>query len=158
MFSELIWPIVLIVLGMVMLFIEAIVPSFGLIGIAGFMLIGGGVVAIWTTAGMMWGVVAICIAVPVFVFAMVLLFRSRASRAFVQTGTIEGGSSSIPAMTHLVGQIGVAITPLRPSGIVQLDEERIDVVTDGGAFIEKGEDVIVLRLETNSIVVDKNDT
>ncbi len=158
MFSELIWPIVLIVLGMVMLFIEAIVPSFGLIGIAGFMLIGGGVVAIWTTAGMMWGVVAICIAVPVFVFAMVLFFRSRASRAFVQTGTIEGGSSSIPAMTHLVGQIGVAITPLRPSGIVQLDEERIDVVTDGGAFIEKGEDVIVLRLETNSIVVDKNDT
>ena len=158
MFSELIWPIVLIVLGMVMLFIEAIVPSFGLIGIAGFMLIGGGVVAIWTTAGMMWGVVGSCIAVPVFVFAMVLFFRSRASRAFVQTGTIEGGSSSIPAMTHLVGQIGVAITPLRPSGIVQLDEERIDVVTDGGAFIEKGEDVIVLRLETNSIVVDKNDT
>ncbi len=158
MFSDLIWPIVLIVLGMIMLFIEAIVPSFGLIGIAGFMLIGGGVVAIWTTAGMMWGVIAICIAVPVFTFAMVLFFRSRASKAFVQTGTIEVGSSSIPSMTHLVGKKGTAITPLRPSGIVLIESERIDVVTDGGAFIEKGEDVIVLRLETNSIVVDKTDS
>jgi membrane-bound serine protease (ClpP class) len=158
MFSDLIWPIVLIVLGMIMLFIEAIVPSFGLIGIAGFMLIGGGVVAIWTTAGMMWGVIAICIAVPVFVLAMVLFFRSRAAKAFVQRGTIEGGSSSVPSMTHLVGQKGIAVTPLRPSGIALINEERIDVVTDGGAFIEKSEAIIVLRLETNSIVVDKTDT
>jgi membrane-bound ClpP family serine protease len=158
MFSDLFWPIILIVLGMIMLFIEAIVPSFGLIGIAGFMLIGGGVVAIWTTAGMMWGVIAICIAIPVFTFSMVLFFRSRASKVFVQTGTIEGGSSSVPSMTHLVGQKGTAITPLRPSGIVHINSERIDVVTDGGAFIEKGEEVIVLRLETNSIVVDKTDS
>lgn len=157
MFSDLVWPIVLIVLGMIMLFIEAIVPSFGLIGIAGFMLIGGGVVAIWTTAGMMWGVVAICIAVPVFVVAMVLFFRSKASRAFVQTGTIEGGSSSVPSMTHLVGQKGTALSPLRPSGIVLIGQTRLDVVSDGGAYIEQGDEIVVLRIETNSIVVEKTD-
>ena len=158
MFNDLFWPIVIIVLGMIMLFIEAIVPSFGLIGIAGFMLIGGGIVAIWTTAGMLLGVGAMCIAVPVFVLAMVLFFRSKASRAFVQTGRIEGESSSVPAMTHLLGKQGVALSTLRPSGIALIDNRRIDVVTDGGAFIEKGDKVVVLRLETNSIVVEKADT
>lgn len=158
MFTDLFWPIVLIVLGMIMLFIEAIVPSFGLIGIAGFMLVGGGIVAIWTTAGMMWGIGAMCIAVPVFVAAMILFFRSKASRAFVQTTVIEGGSSSVPAMTHLLGKQGVALTTLRPSGIALIEEQKIDVVTDGGAFIEKGNKVVVLRIDTNSIVVDKADT
>jgi membrane-bound serine protease (ClpP class) len=157
MLSELIWPVVLIVLGMIMLFIEAIVPSFGIIGIAAFILIGGGVVSIWTTAGMIWGVVAIGVSVPVFVVALVLFFKSNASKIFVQKERIIGDSSNVPAMTHLIGQRGIAQTPLRPSGIALINHKRIDVVSDGGAFVEKGKPIAVVRIDTNSVIVEEVD-
>ena len=151
---DLLLPVALIVLGMILLFIEAIVPAFGIIGIAGIMLIGAGIVTIWTTAGMIWGIVAILIATPVFIIMMVFFFKSRASRMFIQEEKITGQSSDIPKLTHLIGQQGKAISPLRPSGIALIDKVRYDVVTDG-EFIDKGKAIIVVKLGTNSIVVER---
>jgi membrane-bound serine protease (ClpP class) len=155
MWSSLLIPIFLIVLGMLLLFIEAIVPSFGIIGIAGMLLVGGGIFTIWSTAGMLWGIVAIGISVPLFIVALIFFFKSRASRIFVQEARIEGDSSDVPALKHLVGLQGVALTPLRPSGLALIDQQRHDVVSDGGAFVDKGETIVVVRIETNSIIVDR---
>ena len=41
---------------------------------------------------------------------------------------------------------------LRPSGIADVDGERVDVVSDG-EFIERGTQIIVTRVEGNRIVV-----
>ena len=38
--------------------------------------------------------------------------------------------------SHLVGQTARTVTDLRPAGIITLDNERIDAVSDG-AFIKK---------------------
>ena len=151
---DLLLPVALIVLGLILLFIEAIVPAFGIIGIAGIMLVGAGIVTIWTTAGMIWGIVAILIAVPVFVVTMIFFFRSRASRIFVQEEKIIGDSSDIPSLTQLIGKHGKAISPLRPSGIALIDKVRYDVVTDG-EFIDKGVRITVVKIGTNSIVVER---
>jgi membrane-bound serine protease (ClpP class) len=51
-----------------------------------------------------------------------------------------------------LGQSGTALSPLRPSGIADIDGERVDVVSDGD-FIESGSAIRVTRVDGNRIVV-----
>lgn len=55
----------------------------------------------------------------------------------------------------LVGKIGTAITPLRPSGTVVVDKERIDVVTEGG-FITQDTPIKIISVAGSRIVVSKH--
>ncbi len=54
--------------------------------------------------------------------------------------------------TEFVGQSGVAVTPLRPSGTAELDGERLPVVTEG-EFIAPGTSVQVVAVQGGRIVV-----
>jgi membrane-bound serine protease (ClpP class) len=63
------------------------------------------------------------------------------------------GYVSAPATDRQwLGRAGTAVTPLRPSGIAEIDGARVDVVSDGG-FIEIGAAIEVTRVEGNRIVV-----
>ena len=53
---------------------------------------------------------------------------------------------------ELVGKEGISDTVLRPSGFAIIDDERIDVVTQG-EMISKGTAVKVVMVEGNRIVV-----
>ena len=55
---------------------------------------------------------------------------------------------------ELLGQKLIAYTDLRPAGVAILDNEKLDVVTDGD-FIEKGNKIGVIRVEGMRIVVKK---
>src|SRR5699024_12488280 len=55
---------------------------------------------------------------------------------------------------ELIGLEGVALTGLRPSGMVELEDERVDVVSEG-SFIDRGERVKVVKVEGMRIVVRK---
>ncbi|MCF6149800.1 MAG: serine protease [Candidatus Kuenenia sp.] len=61
-------------------------------------------------------------------------------------------NDSMPAYSALVGTKGIAITPLRPSGRVDVGERILDVVTQGD-FIDKGQGVEIVKVEGNRIVV-----
>jgi len=66
--------------------------------------------------------------------------------------TQEAGYLSAPDRSDLEGRVGKALTDLRPSGTVSIDGERIDVVTEG-PWVEKGDEVVVLRAESYRHVV-----
>ncbi|GAB4159034.1 MAG: hypothetical protein Fur0037_26370 [Planctomycetota bacterium] len=69
---------------------------------------------------------------------------------------IPGGANpaaAIPSRTELVGRVAVAITTLRPAGAVDLDGERLDVVTQG-EFLDAGARVRVIEVAGNRIVVE----
>ena len=53
---------------------------------------------------------------------------------------------------HLRGREGVTITPLRPAGAVEIDGERVDVVSEGG-YIDAGVTVTVAHVEGVRVVV-----
>ncbi len=155
MLSEVIVPLVCMVLGLALIFIEiAIVPGFGLVGIAGGVLLVGGAIVVWSTAGAAWGLASLLVACPLFVAALWIFFKSGASNRLVQHEKITGDSSAVAELTFLSGRTGVAKSPLRPSGIAEIEGKRYDVVTDGGEYVEKGEAVVVVRIDTNSIVVE----
>lgn len=56
------------------------------------------------------------------------------------------------SLMALVGRTGNAATVLRPAGAMEIDGERIDVVTEG-EFVEAGRPVRVLYVEGNRVVV-----
>ena len=66
----------------------------------------------------------------------------------------KDGYVASESRVELVGQILKAYTDLRPAGVAILDNEKLDVVTDGD-FIEKGNDIEVIRVEGMRIVVKK---
>ena len=48
----------------------------------------------------------------------------------------------------------MAVTPLRPAGIIEIADRRIDAVSDG-AFIDSGSRVRVLTVEGSRVVVER---
>lgn len=61
-----------------------------------------------------------------------------------------------PARQVLVGKAGTAHTDLRPAGIVDIEGQRIDVVSEAG-FIIKGSPVKVIEVAGSRIVVRQVD-
>ena len=56
--------------------------------------------------------------------------------------------------TDLLGKEGIALTVLRPSGTAVINNERLDVVTEGD-FIDQNTKITVIKVEGVRIVVRK---
>ena len=80
---------------------------------------------------------------------------NRVSIAEVQDSK-EGYSTEIVEHRVLVGKTGVAATPLRPSGKVEIDDIRYDATTDG-EYIEKNASVKVVASRANYLIVQEID-
>ena len=57
-----------------------------------------------------------------------------------------------PALKTLVGQVGVALTPLRPAGRAEFGDRLVDVVTEGG-FVERGTSVEAVAVQGRQVTV-----
>ena len=91
------------------------------------------------------------------VFGWVLLRRLPSSRRlagiFLRSSTSrETGYLSAPEREDLVGEVGIAVTDLRPAGTALVNDERIDVVTEG-PWIEANTEVRVVQAESYRHVV-----
>jgi membrane-bound serine protease (ClpP class) len=157
-----IWTIVALLVGsLIVLFLEILTPTFGLLAILG---VAGLVAAAWiafmqsTTFGVLLSV-GILIVVPGYLVALVkILPKTRVGQMLFltqrdQLGKAEGNPEA-ELYEQLVGSIGVAETPLRPAGAVRVAGKRIDAMAEGG-FIEKGEKVKIIRVSGPSSVVRK---
>jgi membrane-bound serine protease (ClpP class) len=66
----------------------------------------------------------------------------------------EGYVASKDYRTY-IGKTGIALSPLRPAGLGQFGEERLDVVTEG-EFIEQNAPIKIIRVEGYRLVVREN--
>lgn len=64
----------------------------------------------------------------------------------------ESGYTSFDDRSHLVGEIAVTHTVLRPSGTIRLGEERIDAVAEG-SYITNDVEVKIIYVEGTRVVV-----
>lgn len=152
--------IILLLLGIVLIVAELFVPG----GILGSIGIGAILVSLFMSGydiGQMS--LSIGIAFLVAVIASVILFRRIGLDKGVfrhiilkESTSTELGYVSNFNRTELVGQDGVAVTALRPSGIADIGDDRVDVVSDG-SFIDKGSQIKVVKVEGAKVVVrEKN--
>ncbi|GGN96778.1 NfeD family protein [Saccharibacillus kuerlensis] len=144
--------------GIILMALEIFVPSFGILGLLGAgSLIGGVVMAAWATGHALQTLGIAFILAAVAVGIVVLVFKERGvwNRFILKDSlTSEAGYNSAVTRHELVGRDAVALTPLRPSGTVLVDGERIDVVSEGG-FIERDKVVVIVKTEGGRVVVQE---
>ncbi|MFD2759460.1 NfeD family protein [Lentibacillus juripiscarius] len=148
--------IILLIIGVGLVIAEFFLPG-GIAGLLGFVAIIGSLLMSGQDLGHM--TMSISIAFIVTVIAAVIMFRKMGMRKgffrnFIledQTTTEKGYVSSENRL-ELIGLEGETITPLRPSGTAVFNDERLDVVTEGG-FIEKNKPVKIIKVEGVRVIV-----
>jgi membrane-bound serine protease (ClpP class) len=150
------WPIVLLIAAAAFMMLEVMIPSFGMLGL---------------------------LSATSYVFAVVLAFKLSQADGFVVAGaglvilpaafllgfrlvrkTPFGRKTLLDAPAEdsiqrgfqnqlLVGQSGVAVTDLRPSGVAEIAGKRTDV-TAATSFVSKNTPVTVISVDGTRIVVE----
>lgn len=155
---EITWlPIVLFIIGVVLMAIEMVVPGFGAFGISGLALLCLSVILAAKTfwQALLLALLALGILGMLFILFILLASTGKFPRLLTLRASIsreKGFSSAQSRLRDYVGKTGTALSPLRPSGTVDCEGARLDVVTRG-EYIEKGEKVVVLEVEGNRVVV-----
>lgn len=157
--------LLLFAIGLVLLMVEVFVtPGFGLVGILGLGALLAGLALSLVGAGATWEVVmqaawrvvlALVFAVAAALVSLRFLPRLPFGRRLVLEGGLsakQGYASAPETDRRWLGKRGTAVSTLRPSGVADLEGERVDVVSDG-EFIEAGEPIEVSRVDGNRIVV-----
>lgn len=143
----------LMVAGLGLLAVEILViPGFGVVGILGLLGIAGSGYLAFERLTPAYGGLAIGGGVVGAALMFWLLPKTGVGKSMVLT-TQQQGSAADPRLLLLVGREGKAVTPLRPSGTVEIDERPVDVVTDG-VYVDSGTRVRVVSVEGVRVVVE----
>lgn len=157
--------VLLIGVGLLLIGAEVfLIPGFGVAGVLGILALLAGFGSSLVGAGATWGALltavstaALSLAAAIAAGLIVFRFLPRlpiGRRLILDTGLAAGaGYRSEPERDRRwLGHQGVTVSALRPSGIAQLDGERVDVVADG-MFLEPDTPIEVIRVDGNRIVV-----
>ena len=164
------WELVVFILGIILVLLEIfVIPGFGVSGIIGIAFLGTGLIfalldndwfsfekvetpdvsrsVLTVFSGMLLSIISI------------LYFSSRIGekgmfRKVALVADLETSGSVDRNDFSLIGQTGVAMTDLRPSGKVTIGDEVYDAVSNQG-FIEHGSNVIVMKFENMQLYVEK---
>ncbi len=151
--------VVLMLVGLALLFLEiAVIPGFGVAGISGSILLLLSLILAFWKLTKIWaiGVTLLAVIGVIFLalFVIYVLPHTRLGKAFILEENAPSSEEVFDATEYnkYLGLEGVAVSNLRPSGIVKIGNDRVDVVTDGD-FIEKGTKIKVIKTEGRRVVV-----
>ena len=152
-------PILLQLIGILVIIAEIILPSGGILSILATGLFGYSLYLVFThistSAGMAF-VIADLILIPILVYFGIKFLAKSPVTLRTKLSKEDGVTSQSPDHRDYLGSQGVAVTDLRPSGVATIEDERLDVVTQG-EYIEKQTQIIVIAVRGNQIVVKQKD-
>lgn len=152
-------PVILQIIGILVIIVEVVVPTGGILAFVSTGLIGGSLYLVFTRVSTLAGVILVVvdlIVIPASVFiGFKLLARSPVSLK-KSLSREDGVQSQAPDLEHYLHMEGVAVTDLRPSGVALIDGKRLDVVSRG-EYLEKTSNVVVIAVTGNQIIVSKKE-
>lgn len=175
------WELVAIVLGIALLLIEAfVIPGFGIPGVLGLILLFTGLVftfvpnsgAVFPTGNgqrdeLLRGAVTMLLAFGTAGFGMYFIAKHFGSIPILGKLVLKTshGDEESPEMFSAmddqplgslvkVGEVGIAITPLRPSGRIQVGDHVVDAAAEFG-FIDSGTKVRIVSVSAMKIGVEE---
>ena len=152
--------VALVIAGLVLLMLEILTPSFGLLAAMAVAAMCGAVWVCYTIdprlgTGMLVGLI---VGVPFYLAFMVRWLPTTAfgQRLFLKRTTHDEGEAIPDAdeLEAMVGHTGTAETLLRPSGAIRVDGKRIIALSESG-IIPKGQPVKIVRAGGSNVVVRK---
>ncbi len=148
--------LILFSIGLILAMIAMIVPGFGIPEVGGlvFILLGVVLAVDSVSTAILSLSIAIILTTIITVFIVKLGFKSNVLNRIVldSNHTSEKGFLSRDSQDVYLNKEGIAQTELRPSGFIEIDQTRLDVLSDAG-LISKGERVKVVRIEGSNIFV-----
>ena len=152
--------LLLFLAGIILCVLEILIPGFGIFALGGIGCIVGSIFL--TTPDMATALKYLAIVLLIMVVAAPILLKLFSkSKVFdrllvrERLTTEDGYVAGRQEQAAYIGRYGTAATTLRPAGTVELDDgTRIDVVT-AGEFIQKGEEVQVVRKDGTWLIVEK---
>lgn len=155
------WGVIIIFLaGIALLLIEATIPGFGIPGIGGLVCIIASIIL--TTGSIEKAIFSLSIAIILTVILTVVLIKYGQKSPYLDKIVLrtkqknEKGYVGVESKIEYLGKEGIAISLLRPAGIIEIEGNRIDAVSEG-AFIEKGAKIKVIKVEGLKVIVRKID-
>ena len=158
------WALLLLLGGLLIVALELFVPSAGMLGIiAAALIIGGitvGFVDSLSTGAMMLMIAVVALPVLLGVMFKIWPHTPLGKRILLKDLKPE---DVLPQKSHykkrnqsLVGQLGVAQTKMLPSGIVLVDGEKYDAISEGFA-VEQGDAIKIVDVREHRIYVQPYD-
>ena len=142
--------------GFIFVIVEMFHPGFGIPGILGIILLIAGVVLTANSVIEVLVLLGIIIAILGVVLNFVLksVTKGRLSRILIlhETQRKEYGYTGAEDLEYFVGEEGIALTVLRPSGTAEFNGIKMDVVSEG-EFIPQHTKVKIIKVEGRKIVV-----
>ncbi len=158
--GQLVLIIALLAAALVMFILEIVTPTFGVLIAIGLAALGGAVFVAFTV-NPLFGLVMLMVAIvliPSYLVTVVKLLPNSplGKKLFLKDAEQKDipGEGTPPAAeeTSLIGQEGVAETPLRPVGMVRVDGRRRSATAES-TMIKKGARVKVVRYGGMNLVV-----
>jgi membrane-bound serine protease (ClpP class) len=140
--------------GLVLLAIEIFMPG-GILGVLGGMALFGAIVAGFTAFpgyGLFVAVGIVLLAGLVLVLWIKIFPHTGVGKRMTVATDLADSKAHDPSLQRLLGQVGTAVSDLRPSGYAAIDGLRVDVVTTGG-MVAKGTKIRVVEVKGSRIVV-----
>ena len=153
-------PMVIFFVGLLLLALEIfVIPGFGLVGILGVLCI---IVSFFWAFGFenistALRVVTISLIAAIVIMTVLAMYVLPHTPLFKRVAldtemNAEDGYQAQTADMALIGACGVAITPLRPAGVVKIGEKRYDASSEGD-FLDPGSEVEVTACNGFQLVV-----
>lgn len=148
---ELLIPIALVLAGLALIAAEVyLVPGFNIVGILGLVLIVFAIGYTFTESGVFGGFLTLVGTVIGGGSLFWFLWQSGAWDRFVLSTNLRQDdavtASEAEQRTHYLGREGTALTPLRPTGVAEIDEQRLEVVTEG-EYIAAGSHIRIVAMD-----------
>jgi membrane-bound serine protease (ClpP class) len=164
------WPIFItlcLLMGLVLLLIEIfILPGFGPVGLGAILFLAVGGYLSWMKLSFGWALAVTFMSIFSVAASFIFLKKSGLSNRFVlgshvgkrPSGQIQKqGEGMVETGSGIsIGEIGMAMSDLRPTGIAEFQNHRLNVLTDG-IYIKKGTVIKITQIEGNRIFVEKAD-
>lgn len=150
--------ILLFIVGLVLLILEVfVIPGFGIAGILGLLSMFGSIFL--STPDPETAVKSLVIALIGSIALVAVAFKFAPSRRVFKKLVLEhsetkteGYVAAKPGLKNLIGATGMAKTVLRPSGTAEINDQYVDVITNG-EYISEGTRIQVTDVEGMRVIV-----
>ncbi len=139
--------------------LEVLIPSFGVIGLAGVYLLVESILAIQNFENPYRAIfISIVIALIMTVVISKYLLRNMKNNRLVlnQSMSVAKGNKNKAVGEDFVGKTGIVVKVLRPSGEVKIEDEVYDAISNGD-FIDRNSKVIVEEIKGSQLICKKID-
>ncbi|WP_242921387.1 NfeD family protein [Pontibacter liquoris] len=146
--------VVLVGIGLLLLVVELVfVPGTTIVGVLGFVLAAIGVWIGYSTLGTNTGHVVLAVSVLAGGLAFYYSFRSDSWSRFALKEQNRSRVNEEYAHTLAVGEVGKAVSALRPQGTALFGDEHHEVQTQG-EYLASNTAIRIIKLNQNKIIVE----